>query len=323
MRDRIAATLGGTPGATVVRPASLKTRRTVDARRGWRPAGSVLLGLLLLPTAGGCTLLRMPASARGWWMDIDTAEHAAAKRGAPMLVYYHQPRPGERDPLELLLKDRNLRRKFKEYVRCRLYHAYEPDRRYAAQFGVQFAPSWIVVHPDGTYHALTRTASADELKGFLERAVPPGQPPRLNPHIPRKARYAWHKDLGAAQAAAQRSGRPLLIVYHRALTRDWRKLTDLLERHEVYSRVADMVHCRVTALNPWARAYISGYGVLQLPALVVVRPDGGYRALEQPTSLEVMARFVDETGKAPAEAQALFAPAAPTGGAAASSGGSH
>jgi hypothetical protein len=67
----------------------------------------------------------------------------------------------------------------------------------------------------------------------------------------------------------------------------------LLARQEVYKRFADMVHCRVNTFNPWTKAYITEFGALKLPALVIAKGDGSNHVLEMPASYGAVVRFAD------------------------------
>lgn len=262
--------------------------------------GGITVAVLLAVVAGGCASLSPKRLTRHWWVtDYDTAERRARERAAEMVIYFSEDRIGTRDPLQEVLKDKALRRQLRDYVCCRLYKSHEPDRRYVAQFGVDRAPAWIVVHADGTYHQSQGPSGPEEISAFLAASSPPGRPPVINPLIPYEARYAWLEDLALAERMSEERGTPLLVVYYRRLAGDWAALERILKPREVFSRAGDMVHCRLGTPLPWMERFITGFGVLRLPALVVVRRDGGFEVLEKPLSAEAVARFLEEARVAP------------------------
>ncbi|MEK7757018.1 MAG: hypothetical protein AAB385_07385, partial [Planctomycetota bacterium] len=229
----------------------------------------------------------------GWDADYDAAEARMAESGGELLIFYRAIDQGRPDPTFEALRSAPLKQQTAQYVRCSLFRSYEPDRRYVAQYGVDRAPALIVVHGDGTYHARMGLTSAAQISEFLAAAQPPGAAPVLNPHIPRETNYAWHSSLESAEAAAQKTGQSILIVFDRWWSRDRRKLEKLLERREVYSRFAGLVHCRPWSILGLGDQSMVRFGVMNLPALVVVHPDGSHQVLELPTSYEAIVRFAD------------------------------
>lgn len=278
-----------------------KARHCVGCRPGYvavtsrHPSrGVTLLALTVaLALAAGCSSTLSRWRFSGWYADYNAAEARMAESGQEMLIFFRAVDQDRPDPTFDALRNDPLKQQTVQYVLCSLYRSYEPDRRYAAQYGVERAPALIVVHRDGTYHARTGDASAAQISEFLDSAQPPGAAPVLNPHIPRETTYVWYSSLEAAEAAAQKTGQSILIVFDRWWSRDRRKVEKLLDHREVYSRFAGMVHCRpgsIWGLNDQSTAR---FGVENLPALVVVHPDGSYQALELPTSYEAIARFAD------------------------------
>lgn len=232
-----------------------------------------------------------------WIADYDTAEKQMRRTERELLIWYKDPRPGRSDPLQPILKSEAVAPQIDEYVRCALFKSAEPDRRYVGQFGVERAPALVVVHRDGTYHAYGGHTSAQDVSRFLAEANPPGSPPMINPYIPRRADYAWRSDVGSAQRISAETDRPLLVVYYRRFSRDWNALKTLLRRYEVYTRLDDMIHCRIGLWNPWARTGATPFGIAKLPALVIAHGDGSYHVLEMPGTGEDIARFADRFGQ--------------------------
>lgn len=241
----------------------------------------------------GCTSSLNRWASRGWVADYDTAEQRIRKSGRELLIFYRDTRRNANHSAEEALKSEPLDGLTKDYVRCVLFNSYEPDRRYVAQFGVNRAPALIIVHGDGTYHAWSGSIPTAKIAGFLADARPPGDRPIINPHIPRWANYEWHRSIEEAEEASRQTGREVLIVFYRSLSRDWGRLKKLLSHHEVYCRFADMVHCRIGRTAFSADAVVTRFGNLRFPALVILRPDGTHEVLELPTCYEAIVRFTD------------------------------
>jgi hypothetical protein len=259
------------------------------------PMRQLIFAITLAPfvASAGCTAALGRWSAGGWLADYNTAEKQVQQTGRPLLILYQRSDIEADKSFRRTMKSSLVQRLSARHVRCRLFASYEPHRRYVAQFGVQRPPALIVVHRDGTYHARVGPMTAAETASFLANAGPPGAIPRPDPYLPRTARYEWHDRLADAEAAGQRLQRPVVIVFHRSLTSDWSSLKTLLSRHEVYSRLGGMVHCRIGVLNPWTEGYITRFGALRLPAIVLLQPDGRFDVLELPTSYESVVRFAD------------------------------
>ncbi|MDO8631603.1 MAG: hypothetical protein Q7R41_14045, partial [Phycisphaerales bacterium] len=179
--------------------------------------------------------------------DYQTAERLARESNTGVLILYTNIDLTREDAMRAAVKGAASGDAGK-YVRCVLFRDNEPHRRYVAQYGVDRAPALIVVHPDGTYHARNGSMPAEQIADFIASATPPGSRPRLNPYVPRESSYAWNSDFESAERTSRASGRPMLVVLDRWMTRDWRKLRAMLERREVYTRFADMVHCRPGSL---------------------------------------------------------------------------
>lgn len=252
-----------------------------------------LIGAWGLVICSGCVPALTRWASDGWVADYDAAEQRQRESGRELLILYKDARAGADTSLEEALASPLVKEVIRGYVRCRLFRSYEPDRRYVAQYGIDRAPALILVHRDGTYHSRSGLTSTAKLAAFLADAKPPGARPVINPYIPRRPRYDWHGSIEEAQQVARLTGRPLLIVFYRTLSRDWQELNKLLSRHEVYRRFADMVPCRIGLTSFSADAYITQFGALKLPAIVIADCDGSRRVLELPRSYEAVVRFAD------------------------------
>lgn len=258
---------------------------------------NISLVAISVAASAGCSTtplerLRLWASG-GWAADYETAEQRAETTGAPRVLYFRTGHLTPADPAFDALRSPEIASRLAGHVRGTLVQSYEPDRRYAAQFGVERAPAVILLHADGTYHAHTEPVSPETLARFIDQATPPGSIPAYNPFVPRTYRYEWITDFEAAKARSLQLGKPMVVAYERRLLGDARRLSKILTTHEVGLRLADFVHCRVRLLPTVGDAFISPFGAIRLPALVMAYPDGRFDILERPTSSEAVARFVD------------------------------
>lgn len=261
-----------------------------------------LLALIVIVsglTTAGCrapqdSLERVRAWASdGWAANYEQAEREAHRSRRPMALYFKAGAKPTKDPVYDALRSPEISKRLSGYVHATLARELEPDRRYADQFGVERAPALILVHTDGTFHALTGLLNAKSIAAFIDGARPPGAIPTDNPLIPRSHRYQWIDDLGVAQSRSVQLDRPMIVAYARRLTGDWRKLSDLLDAREAWVRAGGMVACRQMLFPRLQHTFISPWGPVELPALVVVLPDGRHAVLDRPTSSAKVARFMD------------------------------
>jgi len=253
---------------------------------------TTIIAVGLLPSLTGCQRVSRWV-VDPWLTDYDSAERRAQEAGKPILVVYRDGRDKVDRPFLKALRKVERPEHLQYAIRCTIYRPFEPDRRYAAQFGVERSPGLIVVHADGTHHAVAGPLSESQIADFLSGARPPGESRERNALVPRSIRYEWHDTLGGAEAKAGETSKPILIVLYRLFTTDWQRLSSLLEKPEVFRVARDMVHCRVGVWNPMAKAYTGRWGKVNLPAIVVERPDGSHAVLEMPTGNEAIARFID------------------------------
>ena len=239
-----------------------------------------------------------------WAADYQSAERLARESNTGILILYTDIDLTRDDPMREAVKNKAAGGGTKDYVRCVLFRDNEPDRRYVAQYGVDRPPAMILAHPDGTYHARVGTLSEEGVAQFIAEANPPGLKPQLNPFIPRESNYAWITSFETARQAARESGRSMIVVLDRWMTRDWSRLRPMLDRREVHTRFADMVHCRPGSLWSLAGSVADHLGVRHLPAIVIVDPDGTARVLELPASYESIIRFADGVRRGERQADA-------------------
>ncbi len=271
----------------------MKPPREYHRPRQPSPDGQRWAASLLILTLPGCSAGWVRWVPGGWVNDYQSAERLAEAPERPLFILYRTKDRTAADPMFDALNSHEIKPRTSGCVRCCLFHSNASDRRYVAQFGVQRAPAVILIHADGTYHAQTGPQSGEQLARFFDAAHPPGTIPAHDPFISRQATYAWMRSLDAAQSAAKSQNRSVLIVLDRWMSRDWRRLHKLLDRPEVHARFVNMIHCRPGGVLGGGGAVAQTFGVTNLPALVILQPDGSHHALELPTSYESVIRFAD------------------------------
>ena len=99
----------------------------------------VLLGWL-----SGCAGWADPF-ATGWMADYDRVERERADSGRPVIFFFKDHRRERNKPVREALEDARVQRLIAPRLKCTLACEYEPDRRYARQFGVERAPALILL----------------------------------------------------------------------------------------------------------------------------------------------------------------------------------
>lgn len=258
--------------------------------------------LLAIPLLAGCPqALRQVdrVMMHRWQTDYDSAERQAAAADRPLLVYYRDTRRTANRDLHRAVHSTEFKRHLEGYVCCELYSDIERDRRFVEQYGVREAPALIVVHRDGTYHALERPASMEGMISFLEGATPPGLTSVPNPQLARMPTFHWAGSIAAAERQSRERDVPALILLTRAWAPATYDLMSWIERHHVYARIHSWVLCRVDEVNPLNLQANNRFGVSQFPAVVILLPDGTHYVLERPGSADDVARFLDRFGAWP------------------------
>ena len=136
----------------------------------------------------------------------------------------------------------------------------------------------ILVHRDGTYHQRTGVMSAEGITNFLKTAAPPGQQPMINPQIPREIDYDWEADYERAFEIAEQQHRPVFIFYKSVVSADANEMFGTLDRPDVAELFDDTVNCLLDWGYAPNRRFMTQYGVTNVPALVIVNPDGTHHA---------------------------------------------
>jgi len=250
----------------------------------------VLFRSALLLLLVGCA--RLPALfASDWIANYDRAERQQANTGKQVLFFLKDERQPRNKSVREALADPRVKRLIAPHLKCTLAHTYEPDRRFARQFGVERGPALILLSPDGLYRARTGPMTTDEVAAFLQDADAPRLASSPDPHLHHEVRYDWSSDLAATEDRARRTGRPILIVLFNEFSREFEKLSEQLEEPPVFRQFRNHEHCKLGVVWGSRSAERERFQVNDLPALVVVSPEGDTRVLEKPVSASSIVRF--------------------------------
>ncbi len=230
-------------------------------------------------------------SASDWMADYDRVERRRADSGRPVLFFFKDERRRRNRSIREALEDPQVKSLIAPHLKCTLARKYEPDRRYAQQFGVERAPALILLDSDGLYRAHSGPMTTDEVRAFLQDASAPGLAPVHNPHLHHEVRYDWSSDLEAAEARSRRTGRPILIVLYHEFSREFETLSEQLDEPPVFRQFRNHEHCKLGVVWGSQRAARERFNVRDLPALVVVSPEGDSHVLEKPVSVRAIVRF--------------------------------
>ncbi|MCB9849707.1 MAG: hypothetical protein H6817_03290 [Phycisphaerales bacterium] len=233
--------------------------------------------------------------APAWKYSYIDAERTAADTASDLLICYRDHLDLGSADLEDALKSAELAPMIKNFVRCSLVSAYAPNRAYMAQFGVTSPPGVVVVHSDGTYHALTENLTPDGIRDFLASAKAPGSKPQRNTSVPRPTDYLLRAE-GVYETAvdrAQRLNRNLLIVYKWWLDEDSTKLIARMSRPEVAAQCTNTVNCVLDWDFIPNRGHVAQYGVQEYPAIIIVHRDGTSDVLQGLAPVDRIIGFLD------------------------------
>lgn len=229
-----------------------------------------------------------------WVYTFVDAEKMAKPAEKPILVFYRDHLDVKSSTVQDWLSSPALSSDLHRFVLCSLVSAYDPNRRYIGQYGVMAAPALVVVHPDGTYHALTEIGGVDAIAAFLRSAKAPGNQPNVDIAVTRPTDYLMRAE-GTYEKAidqARRQNRKLLIVYKWWLNADSTELIARMQRPEVASRCTETVNCVLDWDYVPNRAAVARYGVRKFPAIIVVNQDGNYMAREGLLEVDEIVRFL-------------------------------
>lgn len=226
-----------------------------------------------------------------WHFAYDEGLRQARREERDLLVFYKDPLDVRSGRMRDVLEDGGVLPLVNGRVRCQLVPSYAPDRAFVSQYGIDDAPALILIHPDGTFHALAGEHDAAAVRAFLESSQAPGAHPNRNPRLPQGASLEYFNSFDRAVEKAQNQNRRLVIVYKWWLQGESTELIRRFSRPDVARYFADSVNCILDwdyALN---RAFVARYGVSHFPAMVIVDPNGQYRTLTGVPSVDQIIRF--------------------------------
>ena len=230
-------------------------------------------------------------------VNFSRAERLAKQQQKKLFVYYESWLSTDCGEMKRQIQSGRVQQLLTNKIVCILEESYEPNVRYVAQYGVQRYPAVILIHSDGTYHQRSGVMSAEGIANFLETARSPGAQPRINPQIPREIDYEWEADYERAFEIAQQQHRPVFIFYKSVVSADANELLGTLDRPDVAELFDDTVNCLLDWGYPPNRRLMTRYGVTNVPAIVIVNPDGTHHARQGRMTAAQVISFV-RTAKA-------------------------
>ncbi|MCH8879882.1 MAG: thioredoxin family protein [Planctomycetes bacterium] len=211
-------------------------------------------------------------------VNFSRAERLGKQQRKELFVYYESWLSIDCGEMKRQIQSLPVQQLLADKIVCILEESYEPNVRYVAQYGVHRYPAVILVHRDGTYHQRTGVMSAEGITNFLKTAAPPGQQPMINPQIPREIDYDWEADYERAFEIAEQQHRPVFIFYKSVVSADANEMFGTLDRPDVAELFDDTVNCLLDWGYAPNRRFMTQYGVTNVPALVIVNPDGTHHA---------------------------------------------
>lgn len=236
-------------------------------------------------------LLGTTGCGPAWRYAYDEGLRQARREDRDLLVFYKDSLDVRSSRMRDVLETSAVQRLMLPMVRCVLVPSYAPNRAFMAQYGIQETPAIVVVHPDGTYHALAGVRPAQEVGSFLESARAPGKEPDLNPRIPQGQAFAYFNIYERAVEKARRQNRRLVIIYKWWLDPDGTELIRRVSRPDVARYFADSVNCIMDWDHIPNRSHVRKYGVTSFPAIIIVEPDGTFRSLTGVPSVDRIIRL--------------------------------
>ncbi|NOX58012.1 MAG: hypothetical protein GXP29_04035 [Planctomycetes bacterium] len=233
---------------------------------------------------GSCALLMFSAAACGpaWVYTFNEAERIARPKERPILVFYRDHLDVASARIREVLEQPETMALLEGYVACSLISAYDPNRKFVAQYGVTSPPALIVIHPDGTYHALADVSDAVQIRAFLSNAKPPGQKPNVNRAIPRPTDYLIRAEgtFERARERARRQNRKMMILYKWWLDANSNEMITRMSRPEIAAHCTETINCVLDWDYTPNRKHVAQYGVTKFPAIIVVHQNGSFQKRE-------------------------------------------
>lgn len=224
--------------------------------------------------------------------DFESGERLAAQQQKDLFVYYKSWLSADCGEMQHRLQDPRVRAQLSDKVFCILDEGYEPNRRFASQYGLDGYPGVIVVHRDGTYHSRSGKMAVAQILSFINSSVAPGEPPRVNPQLPRTVEYEWITSSTVAFRLAREQGRRMFIFYKSVISPECNEVIwNVLNRPDVAEQFKDSVNCRLDWGYAPNRKLMAQYGVTDVPGFLIINADGSYRARQGRLSAEELISF--------------------------------
>lgn len=254
---------------------------------------------------GGCAPI--------WRFDYDEACRQGRRQDRDVFIFYKDPLDVRSGRMRDVIEGPSVAPLLNDAVRCMLVPSYRPNRKFVAQYGVDQPPALIVVHPDGTYHALSGMHDAEAVRVFLASTDAPGEQPMHDIGVPRRVGFEYFNIAERAEEIARRQNRYLFIIYKWWLHPDSTELIRRASRPDVARYFAETVNCILDWDYLPNRRYVARYGVTKFPAMIMVAPDGRYQTLQGVPGVERIVRFAlsarrAERDSGPARSRAAATP---------------
>lgn len=113
---------------------------------------------------------------------------------------------------------------------------------------------------------------------------------------------AWHVAYEESVRQARRQDRDLVIFYKDPMNPSSGQMRDVLQSATVRPLLADKVRCMLVPFYEPNRRFVAQFGIVETPALIVMRADSTYHALNGLHDAETVRRFLESArvpGKQP------------------------
>jgi hypothetical protein len=231
----------------------------------------ILPSIIIAGMTAGC--------APSWQYDFNAASRQARRQDRDLFVFYKDPMDARSGRVRDALESPAVRPLLANKVRCMLVPFYAPDRKFVSQFGIQEAPSLIVVHPDSTYHALSNELDQNTIREFLLAAKPPGRQPVLDARVSQQPKFEYFNTYERAVEKARLQHRQLIIIYKWWLDPVSTELIRRFSQPTVAAHFTESVVCILEWDHIPNRRHVAKYGVDTYPAVIAVEPNGRYRVV--------------------------------------------
>lgn len=131
-------------------------------------------------SSGGCAEYR-------WEENVERAEQRAKAEGKYLFVFYKWWLANDSNRMQSEVIDQpDVAKLFQNTVNCRIVYEYTPNREYMAKHGVDRAPGFVIVAPDGAYQKLSGYVPKEAFSRWVQAALTkgperPNAPPPITP----------------------------------------------------------------------------------------------------------------------------------------------